>query len=76
MADTTIINIDLALDIKDDILFNSDVMVPDAVLKNRIMTTPDKYLMRVVNTIGSHKKIISADVVDDNFLRDNLIKQE
>jgi hypothetical protein len=73
--DTTIVNIDLASDIKSDILFNVDVAVPDVVLKNKIMNTSDKCLMRVVNTIGSHKKIISADVIDDAFLSKNLIKE-
>jgi len=75
MTDTNIIDIDLAADVKDDIRFNSDVSVPDTNLKNRIMGTPDKFLMRVVKTIGSPKKIISADIVDDNFLRANLIKK-
>jgi len=75
MTDTTIINIDLAGDIKSDILFNSDVVVPDAVLAKKIMGTPDRFLMRIVNTIGSHKKIISADVIDDDFLTKNLIKE-
>lgn len=73
MTDTTIIDIDIASDIKDDILFNSDVSVPDAHLKKTIMDTPDKYLMRIVNTIGSPKKIISADVVDDAFLSRTLL---
>jgi hypothetical protein len=74
MTDTTIIDIDLAGDIKEDILFNSDVTVPDDVLKKKIMGTPDNFLMRVVNTIGSPKKIISADVVDDAFLTKDLIR--
>jgi hypothetical protein len=75
MTDTIIVDIDLAGDIKNNILFNSDVVVPDSVLKDKIMRTPDKYLMRTVNTIGSHKKIISADVVDDGFLENNLIRR-
>jgi hypothetical protein len=75
MTDTIIVDIDLAVDIKNDILFNSDVVVPDSILKDKIMKTPDKYLMRVVNTIGSHKKIISADVIDDSFLETNLIRR-
>jgi len=74
MTDTTIIDIDLAGDIKDDIVFNSDVSVPDMMLKKKIMDTPNHFLMRVVNTIGSPKKIISADVVDDAFLIKDLIR--
>ncbi len=75
MTNTTIINIDLARDIKGDILFNSDIRVPDLVLKRKIMGTSDRFLMRVVNTIDSPKTIISADVVDLDFLSKNLIKE-
>lgn len=75
MTDTTIIDIDLAIDVKDDINFNSDISVPNSDLKTKIMTTPDKYLMRIVKTIGSPQKIINADVVDADFLASNLIKR-
>ncbi len=75
MTNTTIINIDLAGDVKDDVLFNSDIRVPDIVLKNKILTTPDRNLMRVVSTINSPKTIISADVIDDAFLAKTLVKR-
>ncbi len=76
MSDTTIIDIDLACDIKNDIILNSDVIVPDIALKDKILKTDNNLLMRVVKVIGSKKRIISADVVDLLYLDNNLISKK
>lgn len=73
MADTKVIDIDLADDIKKDILFNTDVIVPDPALKSKILTTPDNCLIRIVTLIGSKKRVIEADVVDESYLERNLV---
>lgn len=73
---TTIINIDLARDVKDDILFNVDTTVINSDIRSKIMSTPDGDLMRIVNTINSPKTIIGADVLDEDYLSENLIKSE
>lgn len=71
---TTIIDIDSARDVKWDIINNSDVIVLNDNLKNKILAVSDNNLLRVVKTIGSFKKIIEADVVDEAFLSTNILK--
>ncbi len=67
MSKTTIIDIDLAIDVKNNILSNSDVIVPDTDLKTRILGLNDNALLMVVTTIGSHKKIIKVDLINDDL---------
>ena len=76
MVDTTIIDIDLASDLWDIINLNDDVDVPDSIVKKKIFSANRSDLIRFVKTIGSPIKIISADIVDDKFLMDNLIKKQ
>ena len=63
----TIIDIDLARDVKDFINNNDDVYFLDDTMKNKIFGTNDDKLLRVEKTISSPTKIIKVDVVDDIF---------
>jgi len=73
---TTIVEIDLASDIKNTIKLTDDLRVDnDDVRKVIYNDADDGDLIRVVKVIGSPIRIIKADIVDDNFLKDNLIKE-
>jgi len=73
MTDTKIIDIDLADSVKSDVIFNTDVVVASPALKSKILTTSDNCLMRTVTLIGSKKKITEADVIDESYLKRNLV---
>ncbi len=73
MTDTMIVDIDLASIVKADVKNNTDLVIPDNDVRGKIDSASNDSLLRTVTTIGSKKKIISADVVDDSFLESHLI---
>jgi hypothetical protein len=75
-TDTNIIyDVDLALDIKSFIINNLDVVeFSNPTLKDKILNSGDDILLRIGKTINSLTKIVSVDVVDANFFKENLFK--
>lgn len=73
MTKTIIIDFDLASDVKWDVINNRDVIVPNPSIKSKILSASDNDMLKIVKTIGSHKTIISADVVDDSFIAKDIL---
>ena len=67
MAITIIKSIDLARDVKDLILY-STVRFNDVSVKNKIFATDDNDFLLIKKSIDSDPVIISADLVDDDFI--------
>jgi hypothetical protein len=64
---TRIDYVGLASDIKDFVAI-ANVKFDDIGLRNKIFDTDDNDLLKVTKLIGSNTKIISVDLVDDDFI--------
>lgn len=64
---TILKSVDLARDVKDLILF-STVRFNDIAVKNKIFATDDDDFLLITKSIDSDPKILSADLVDDDFI--------
>ncbi|MEK6933833.1 MAG: hypothetical protein AABW75_03085 [Nanoarchaeota archaeon] len=72
-----IYDVDIARDIKDFIVNNSDdVDFSSLDIKKKIFSVNDDDLVRIGKIIDSPTKIVSIDVVDAAFFRDNLYKKD
>lgn len=72
-----IYNVDVAGDIKDFIVSNSgDIDFGSLDIKKKIFAMDDGDLVRIGKIINSPTKIVSVDVVDATFFRDNLYKKD
>ena len=70
MAPTLVYDVDLACDVKDLLVRNSDVSVEPA-LRSRILAFSDNTLLRVTKSLSS-LKILNVDVIDDSYLSNTL----
>ncbi|MBI5635584.1 hypothetical protein HY993_01325 [Candidatus Micrarchaeota archaeon] len=66
----TIVEFELAEDLKELIAYNPDVQV-SPTLKNEIIHFPNMAVIKTEKTIASPLQIISATLVDDQFVEDN-----
>ncbi|MCL5730356.1 MAG: hypothetical protein M1165_02205 [Candidatus Pacearchaeota archaeon] len=67
MTTTIIKSIDLARDVKDLILY-STVKFDDLAVRDKILATSDNDFLLITKSIDSDPKIISAILVDDDFI--------
>lgn len=67
--DITVFDVDISGNLKHLISVNKDITFGDNSIRDKIWAIPDKDLVRVGKSISSIK-IVSVDVVDDNFMKD------
>jgi len=66
MDDKTVYDVDAATDVKS-LLMHPDVVFDPTSLKDKIRGLSDSSIVRVGKIIGS-LKVVSVDVIDDDFL--------
>ena len=66
--DIIVYDVDIAGNLKHLISVNKDIAFDDTKLRTRIWDIPNNDLVRVGKSISSIK-IISVDIIDDNFMK-------